>query len=222
MRLPLAAALLFCTGALAHEQITTKLTWSREVARIVYRRCVSCHREGGTAPMSLVKYEEARPWAAAIAEEVLERRMPPWDAVKGFGDFRHDLGLTQEEITVIADWATGGAPEGDPALLPPGGPPAEAAKPTPSNARRISFKDTLGLTTPTRLIAIRPEQLPEGASLQVVALRPDGSAEPLLWIRNHRPRFLRTYELRAPLLLPRGTRIAAAPAGAGAVTLLVQ
>ena len=63
-------------------------------------------------------YAEARPWAAAIKEEVLERRMPPWGAVKGFGEFKDDQGLTQEQIELIADWVEGGAPEGDPKLLP--------------------------------------------------------------------------------------------------------
>ena len=63
-------------------------------------------------------YEEARPWAKAIKEEVLARRMPPWNAVKGFGDFKNDRGLTQEQIEMLADWVEGGAPEGDPAYLP--------------------------------------------------------------------------------------------------------
>ena len=73
----------------AHDVISTKLTWSREVSRIIYKRCASCHHEGGSA-FSLMTYEEARPWAKAIKEEVLERRMPPFGAVKGFGDFRDD------------------------------------------------------------------------------------------------------------------------------------
>ena len=75
----------------AHDVITTQITFSREISRLMYSRCVSCHREGGSA-FSLVKYEEARPWAKAIKEEVLERRMPPWGAVKGFGEFRDDRG----------------------------------------------------------------------------------------------------------------------------------
>jgi len=81
---------LFLAGGLcsAHEPITTKLTWTREISRIFYKRCVTCHRAGGKAPMPLVTYEEARPWAKAIKEEVLERRMPPWGAVKGFGESR--------------------------------------------------------------------------------------------------------------------------------------
>ena len=101
----------------AHDVITTKITWSREISRIFYRRCTSCHHKGGET-FDLSTYEQARPWAEAIKEEVLERRMPPWGAVKGFGEFRNDDGLTQEEIEIIAGWAEGGAPVGDAKLLP--------------------------------------------------------------------------------------------------------
>src|SRR5438477_2680081 len=110
-------AALFSLHTSAHDVITTPITFSREIARLVYRRCAGCHRPGGSA-FSLLTYQEARPWAKAIKEEVLERRMPPWGAVKGFGDFADDLGLSQEQLELIADWVEGGAPEGDPALLP--------------------------------------------------------------------------------------------------------
>ena len=64
-------------------------------------------------------YQEARPWAKAIKEEVLERRMPPFAAVKGFGPVKEENALTQEEMHLIADWVEGGSPEGDdPKLLP--------------------------------------------------------------------------------------------------------
>src|SRR5215204_4019593 len=107
------------TGFLfAHDPVSTKLTWTQEISRIVHKRCVSCHREGRPAPMSLLTYENARPWAKAIKEEVLNRSMPPWGAVKGFGDFRDDPSLTQDEINRIAEWVEGGAPEGDPAYSP--------------------------------------------------------------------------------------------------------
>src|SRR5438876_898608 len=120
-RLYSAARLLAClvlaccvvNNAAAHEIITTKLTWTQEISRIVYKRCASCHREGGAAPMSLLSYDEARPWAKAIRDEVAERRMPPWGAVKGFGDFRNDASLTDPEIEMMILWVEGGAPKGD-------------------------------------------------------------------------------------------------------------
>src|SRR5258707_13042274 len=90
--LRLSAVALF-----AHEPITTKVTWNKEVVRILTQRCLGCHREGGVAPMSLARYDEARPWAKAIKEEVLEQRMPPWHAAKGFGDFSTDRALTMLE-----------------------------------------------------------------------------------------------------------------------------
>src|SRR5580704_7578021 len=100
----LAISLLALAGlADAHDPITTKLTWTHEISRIVYRHCVSCHHEGGAA-MSLVTYDEARPWAKSIRDEVGERRMPPWGAVKGFGAFRDDASLTDPEIEMLVLW----------------------------------------------------------------------------------------------------------------------
>ena len=64
-------------------------------------------------------YKEARPWAEAVKEEVLARRMPPWGAVKGFGDFRNDQALTPEQLELIVSWADGGVPEGEEKDLPP-------------------------------------------------------------------------------------------------------
>ena len=96
----------------AHEFFSTKLTWTRDISRIFYKRCASCHREGGSS-FALTTYEQARPWAKAIKDEVLNRRMPPWNAMKGFGDLYDDKSLTQEEISVISSWVEGGAPEGE-------------------------------------------------------------------------------------------------------------
>ena len=102
--------ILTCSVAHGHDIITTPLTWDREISRIVYARCASCHRQDGSA-FPLLTYEQARPWAKSIEEETLERRMPPWGAVKGFGDFRNDQGLTQEQLELISNWVDGGAPE---------------------------------------------------------------------------------------------------------------
>ena len=71
-----------------------------------------CHAAGGRGPMSLATYEEARPWARAIKEEVMTRRMPKWHAVRGYGDFSNDPSLSPFEIALIAAWADGGAPRG--------------------------------------------------------------------------------------------------------------
>src|SRR5580692_1453047 len=103
--------LVIASVAPAHDIITTPITWDREISRIIYERCASCHHDGGQA-FSLMNYGEARPWAVAIKEEVLSRRMPPWGAVKGFGDFRNDQALTPEQFELITSWVEGGVPEG--------------------------------------------------------------------------------------------------------------
>ena len=93
--------LLLISGSLAaHDRITTKVTWDRENAPIVRARCVTCHSPGGRAPMPLTTYEEARPWAKAIKEEVLARRMPKWHVVRGYGDFKNDPSLSAFEIAL--------------------------------------------------------------------------------------------------------------------------
>jgi hypothetical protein len=214
----LAAAALVCAAFTpAHDVITTPITFSREISRLFYDRCVSCHREGGTA-FSLVKYEEARPWAKAIKEEVLERRMPPWGAVKGFADFRNDQGLTQEQIEVIADWVEGGAPEGDPKLLPK---VPDLEKPAAGVAPAgVTVEASLTLNTPMTLSGIRAGALAEGATLMVTANKPDGEVAPLLWLYNYKPKFGHPYWFSAPLHLPKGTKIEVSPAQAGSVVLL--
>jgi len=188
----------------AHETITTKLTWSAEISRIIYKKCGSCHRQGGTA-FSLLSYEEARPWAKAIKEEVLERRMPPWSAVKGFGEFADDQALTMEELHLLSDWVEGGAPEGDPKYLPD-----RPIFKDPSKTRLIQGLAVAGthrLNSRISVTTVRPEGVSAGGSLKAVAVLPDGRIEPLIWIYNYQPKWPRNYMLRNPLLLPAGTTV---------------
>lgn len=104
-------------------------TYNREVVRVLERRCLACHDTGSAIP--LATYVDARPWARAIREEVLERRMPPWPVAHGVRPLANDLNLTPREIAAFVSWADGGAPRGDPADLPrrearpawPAGPP---------------------------------------------------------------------------------------------------
>jgi hypothetical protein len=107
----------FAFSSSAHEPITTKVRFNKEVVRTLQRNCLGCHHPGGIA-MSLATYDDARPWAKAIKEEVLEKRMPPWRAVKGFGEFRNAPSLTQHDIDVLINWIEGGAPKGDEKDLP--------------------------------------------------------------------------------------------------------
>jgi hypothetical protein len=94
-------------------------TFAKDVAPILYEKCVGCHRPGEVAPMSLLTYAEARPWLKAIRAKVVSREMPPWHADPQFGEFRNDPTLTQAQIDTIAKWADAGAPKGNDADMPP-------------------------------------------------------------------------------------------------------
>jgi hypothetical protein len=95
-----------------------KITFTKDVAPILYTRCVNCHHPNTTAPMSLIDYKTVRPWAAAIKEKVVTRQMPPWSADPHYGKFQNDPHLTDRQIATITKWVDAGAPEGDPRLLP--------------------------------------------------------------------------------------------------------
>jgi hypothetical protein len=112
------ALVLLLSGDLGgHTPITTRFTYLRDVRPLFERRCGSCHHPDGIAPMSLLSYREARPWAAAIRAAVLRAEMPPWPAEAGLG-FEGERSLTGREIDLLADWASGGAPEGEEPTLP--------------------------------------------------------------------------------------------------------
>jgi hypothetical protein len=201
----------------AHDPITTKITWTREVSRIVYARCLSCHREGRAA-FSLASYENARPWAVAIKEEVLMRRMPPWNAVKGFGRFRDEQALTQQELAAIADWVEGGAPEGEARDLPPL--PSSASPSHPPARRELLVADGQALDRRAAVAGISIPKVPTGGSLQVMAVRPNGSVEPLVWVRRVNPADPGVYWLLRKLDLPARTRIRTVPPSGSATLLL--
>ena len=93
-------------------------TFSRDVAPILYKNCVECHRPTAMAPMSLLTYEDARPWARAIKQKVVARQMPPWGADPAIGKFSNDVSLKQADVDTIAAWADSGAAEGNRAELP--------------------------------------------------------------------------------------------------------
>ena len=111
MRL-VAATLTFATIAVASP------TFTRDVAPIFYKKCVGCHRPAELAPMSLLEYKTARPWAKAIRAAVLTRKMPPWFADPSYGEFANDARLSEQEIDTLRAWVDDGAPEGNPRDLP--------------------------------------------------------------------------------------------------------
>ena len=217
--IPICGLLLGAAGAAhAHDIITTAVTFNRQISRVLIERCASCHIPGGTA-FSLLTYGETRPWAIAIKEEILRRRMPPWGAVKGFGEFRNDQGLTSEELELLLSWIDGGVPEGEEKDLPP--PPKLAPTPatrTPAGALTVTGDD-YKLTRRFKLDGLMPGTVPPNASLKIVAELPDASVEPLLWLDGYRKEFPHAFLLRKALDLPAGTLIRGVPQGTS-ITLL--
>lgn len=191
------------TRSSGHDIITTKLTFSRDISRIFAAHCLTCHAAGSDIP--LTTYAEARPWAVSIKEQVLSRKMPPWGAVKGFGDLWPDRALSQEDIMIIAAWVAGGAPEGDPKLLPKYGSFKLALKPTVRDALIVETETQL--KKPLRIVGIRP--LPDGVveTARLTARLPSGDIYPLVWLYQYDPKLQQVFTFRGRLDLPAGTVI---------------
>ncbi|HEY7915154.1 MAG TPA: molybdopterin cofactor-binding domain-containing protein, partial [Blastocatellia bacterium] len=111
-------ALAFGANVGASSSVKKEVTFSKDVAPILFKACVECHRAGEAAPMSLLTYKEARPWARSIKEKVATREMPPWHADPAHGTFSNDRRLTQEQINTITAWVDQGAKEGNPKDMP--------------------------------------------------------------------------------------------------------
>ena len=113
----LVAVLAVGVAAVASDR-SSAVTFSKDVLPILQKNCQSCHRPGQVAPMSLVTYREARPWAKAMKAAVAMRKMPPWFADPKYGHFDNDRSLKQSDIDTLARWADTGAVEGDPKDAP--------------------------------------------------------------------------------------------------------
>jgi hypothetical protein len=93
-------------------------TFNKEVLPILQKRCQDCHRPGEAVPMSLIGYQQARPWAKSIKQAVISKKMPPWFADPHYGQFSNDRSLSQSEIDTLVAWVDAGAPEGNPKDAP--------------------------------------------------------------------------------------------------------
>jgi mono/diheme cytochrome c family protein len=190
----------------AHDFSKNPVTWNREMSRLVFDRCASCHREGGTS-FSLMTYRDAQPRAIAIREAVLSRRMPPWGAVKGFGDFRNDQGLTQEQVELVAGWVEGGMSKGNnPNALPPE-PKFKPEPPYRAPADKVRVSGPFTLRQSMTLDGVLPDQVPAGSSLQITAVLPTGGVQPMVWLYQYRNTYQHPFLFRKPLDLPAGTTI---------------
>jgi hypothetical protein len=208
-------ALVIGSTTYAHD-VTTHVTWNREISRIVFTRCAACHHPGGSA-FSLMSYAEANPWANAIKEQVLRREMPPWGAVKGFGSFRNDQSLIQGELDLFEKWVNGGAPEGNPddlptrprVLLPPVVPP---------RAGELVASGAFTFPRPFMLDGFWARNTSSRES-QITVQFPDGRVEPLVWLRDYSAKYDHPFLLRKPLSVPVGAVLHGLPADASLVLL---
>jgi hypothetical protein len=155
-------------GIRGHEPIASKYTYNEHVFPIVRERCGGCHIAGGAAPMSLLTYDDAHPWAQSIKEEIISQTMPPWHAEDGFGSFRHPQSLTAREVDILVDWAMGATPEGDP-----------AKRPAP-----VALENAWASGTPDLVLEFPAEQvLSESESEKVVEVRLATGFTTERWIR---------------------------------------
>src|SRR5262245_41981207 len=113
-------ATIFCSLAMSPTQGRDNIiTFTKDVAPILFKNCAQCHRPDDIAPFSVLSYKDVRPWAKSIREKVVSREMPPWHADPKYGNFSNELRLTQAEIETIAGWVDSGAKEGNPNEMPP-------------------------------------------------------------------------------------------------------
>src|SRR5580658_2476429 len=113
MRLPVLALVLSAAASAA-----SPVTFNKDILPIFESKCQDCHRPGEAAPMSLLGYSDARPWAKSIKQAVVTRKMPPWFADPHVGQFANDRSLSQKEIDTLVAWVDAGAPEGNPKDAP--------------------------------------------------------------------------------------------------------
>ncbi len=112
--------LLGAAPAFAQSGAPAGVTFSKDIAPIFQAKCQACHQPNSIAPMSLITYQEARPWARSIKDRVARRQMPPWhiDPSVGVTKFKNDMSLSEKQIDTVVKWVEAGAPQGDPKDLP--------------------------------------------------------------------------------------------------------
>jgi mono/diheme cytochrome c family protein len=154
------------------------VTYSKDVAPILNKNCVTCHRPGEVAPMSFMNYKEVRPWARSIREKVATREMPPWFADPNHGHFSNDSRLSQKEIDTIGAWVEGGSKEGDPKDLPPTPkftPGWQVGQPDVVLPMTVEFNVPTEGAIPYKYFAV-PTNFTEDKYVQVAEIRPGDRA----------------------------------------------
>jgi mono/diheme cytochrome c family protein len=158
-----------------------KVTFSKDVAPIFQAKCQTCHQPNSIAPMSLITFQEARPWARSIRERVSTRQMPPWHIDKSVGvqKFKNDMSLSDEQIDTIVRWVDAGAPQGDPKDMP-------APKPVQNDNQWQAVRDGLG----------EPDLVVKSAEYTMPAVHQDTWWRPTSDIPLTEPRWVKMVEIR--------------------------
>ncbi len=179
--LALTAVVLVPNAASAADRATTP-TFAKDIAPIFQEKCEACHRPESIAPMSLVTYEETRPWARSIKTRVASRQMPPWhiDKTVGIQEFKNDRSLTDDQIDTIVRWVDAGAPKGNPRDMP-------AARQWPSGQGWYLARN-FGQTEPDLIVRSTPWTQKAGAN--------DTWWKPVAETGLTEPRWVRAIELR--------------------------
>jgi hypothetical protein len=142
---PMVRVVIGCLLAAAAVLAQAPVTFNKHVLPILQKQCQSCHRPGEIAPMPFMTYSETRPWAKAIKEAAVTRKMPPWFADPNYGHFRNERRLSSSEVETLVNWANNGSPEGDP-----------SDKPAP-----VTFAKEWSIGTPDMVAEFpRPVQIP--------------------------------------------------------------
>ena len=175
-----AAALSLAPVPADAQSVDGAVTFAKDVAPILQAKCQDCHRAGSMAPMSLVTFEETRPWARAIKERVSTRQMPPWhiDRAVGVQKFKNDMSLSDEQVATIVRWVDAGAPLGNPKDMP-------APRQWPADNEWRAAK-LLG----------QPDLVITSAPYTMAAQHQDAWFRPLSEIPITEPRWVRAVEMR--------------------------
>jgi len=155
------------------------VTFTKDVAPILYKSCVECHRPTMFAPMSLLTYDDARPYARSIKQRVVSRIMPPWGADPAHGEFKNDPRLSQAEVDTIAAWVDGGAVKGNDADLPKAPQFADGwtiGKPDAVFTMEEEFDIPATGVIPYQYLRV-PTHLTEDKWIQAIEIRPSANAQ---------------------------------------------
>jgi mono/diheme cytochrome c family protein len=174
------AAVVVCAGLPGVARAAdTSVTFTKDVAPILYKSCVECHRPTMFAPMSLLTYDEARPYARSIKQRVVARVMPPWGADPAHGTFKNDPRLSQAEIDTIAAWVDGGAVKGADADMPKAPQFADGwtiGKPDAVFTMEEDFQIPATGVIPYQYLRV-PMHVTEDKWIQAIEIRPSANAQ---------------------------------------------